>query len=143
MQNVNIMNLIKQFRRKIIPFNKKKVSSKKPLEEGIESKVILFIPFLKNLDQMDKIELLFESIYEGNLTKVKCVVSLGVSANSEDDFGFTPLMRAAAQGHQDISEYLISIGADPSVEIALLGTASDLAFRNKHFRLSRFLSQFE
>src|SRR5262245_33449053 len=49
---------------------------------------------------------------EERLQVVKLFVQLGADVNRADDYGITPLMAAANDGHPKIIQYLIDVGAD-------------------------------
>ena len=48
---------------------------------------------------------------EGNLERVKFLISKGAKVNARDKKGFTPLHWAVGKGHTEIAELLISKGA--------------------------------
>ena len=56
--------------------------------------------------------LLHEALREGNIEAVKQAIADGVDVNAKDDYGVTPMYRAAYIGHKEIANLLISKGAD-------------------------------
>ena len=50
--------------------------------------------------------------YEENIEAVKKTLADGADVNAKDDNGLTPLHWAAGIGHKEVSEYLITMGAD-------------------------------
>ena len=50
--------------------------------------------------------------YEENIEAVKKTLADGADVNAKDDNGWTPLHWAAVIGHKEVSEYLITMGAD-------------------------------
>ena len=50
--------------------------------------------------------------YEENIEAVKKTLADGADVNAKDDNGWTPLRWAAGIGHKEVSEYLITMGAD-------------------------------
>jgi ankyrin repeat protein len=53
---------------------------------------------------------------EGNIEAVIQHLANGVDANVKNDFGFTPLLKAAQFGRREVAELLIAKGADVSVK---------------------------
>jgi len=49
---------------------------------------------------------------EGNIEAVKQHLDAGTDVNAKNEFGLTPLHRAASRGHKEIAELLIAKGAD-------------------------------
>ncbi len=54
------------------------------------------------------------AVYDGDVAKVKELLSEGLDVNSRDGFGRTPLMLAVHQNHGEIAKLLIDNGADPN-----------------------------
>jgi ankyrin repeat protein len=60
-----------------------------------------------------------DSAYKGNIEVVKQHIAAGADVNAKnDDWGTTPLYRAAIQGHKEIVELLITKGADVNAKIS-------------------------
>ena len=53
-----------------------------------------------------------EAAKKGSLEKVKAFLANGEKVDVKDKYGMTPLYHAAAKGHKDVCEFLISQGAD-------------------------------
>jgi ankyrin repeat protein len=53
-----------------------------------------------------------EAAKKGSLEKVKAFLANGEKVDGKDKHGMTPLYHAAAKGHKDVCEFLISQGAD-------------------------------
>jgi ankyrin repeat protein len=53
---------------------------------------------------------------EGNTTRVRNLVARGAQVNSGDEDGITPLMLAAAAGHEETVRELIRLGADVNIK---------------------------
>jgi ankyrin repeat protein/beta-lactamase regulating signal transducer with metallopeptidase domain len=79
------------------------------------------------IDKGTDVSGIYLTAYQGDLQKMKSLVVNGVSQNTRDETGFTPLHAAAAGGHKDIVEYLISQGADVNAEAAPGWTALSYA----------------
>ena len=57
-----------------------------------------------------------EAAAEGNIEAVIQHLANGVDVNVKNDFGFTPLLKAAQFGRREVAELLIAKGADVSVK---------------------------
>ena len=55
---------------------------------------------------------LLDAAEKGNIEAVKKTLADGADVNAKDDNGWTPLHWAALSGHKEVSEYLITMGAD-------------------------------
>jgi len=56
---------------------------------------------------------LAEAATKGNLSRVRILVEKdNADTNSQDDFGWTPLMHAVSEGHTYVVKYLLTHGAD-------------------------------
>jgi ankyrin repeat protein len=58
----------------------------------------------------------------GTIEAVKQYLAAGEDVNAKDEFGFTPLLHAAARGHKEIVELLIAEGADVNAKDDVSGT---------------------
>jgi len=67
--------------------------------------------------------------YEGNLEFVEFCMLQGFSPNLVNDNGITPLMVSAWKGRENIVNYLLKSGADPTVQDPQGNTALDYAVR--------------
>lgn len=78
---------------------------------------------------------------------IKPILAAGVSINFRDANGWSALHWAAFSGREDTVALLVSLGADsgaltdPSPELPLGKTASDLAYGNGHRGISGFLAE--
>ncbi|KFK28113.1 hypothetical protein AALP_AA8G474400 [Arabis alpina] len=78
---------------------------------------------------------------------IKPILAAGVSINFRDANGWSALHWAAFNGREDTVAVLVSLGADagaltdPSPELPLGKTASDLAYGNGHRGISGFLAE--
>jgi len=69
---------------------------------------------IERVQQAKLKESLFEAVTKGDIEQVKKLISEGADVNAENSriYNRTPLHIAAYEGHKDIAELLISIGAD-------------------------------
>jgi ankyrin repeat protein len=81
-----------------------------------------------------KIHSLFDAIQAGNYSQVQLLVRIGTSVNSVNDRGQTPLAVARAAGHQNIIEFLISVGAKLQPDSSP-SPLPDTAVRNREFQV--------
>ena len=58
------------------------------------------------------IERFTTAAFDGDVSKVKEMLDVGVPADSEDEFGWAALERAAWKNRTDVTELLLSRGAD-------------------------------
>lgn len=77
---------------------------------------------------------LLEASKAGIEETVKILLTRGADVNTQDYYGFTPLMKAARSGHSELVETLIRAGADPKAKNMIGKTAWDLAGLNKEVR---------
>jgi ankyrin repeat protein/beta-lactamase regulating signal transducer with metallopeptidase domain len=66
--------------------------------------------------------------YAGDLAKVKGYIEKGISVNTQDGFGLTPLHAAAAARRKEVAEYLISAGASVNAASAADGLGTPLHY---------------
>lgn len=75
-------------------------------------------------------EYLINAVKDGNWDKIKFAIEgLKISPNVKDEYGGTPLMYAAMNGSQRVSEYLIDNGANLNQEVTFLSVRD----RNKKY----------
>ena len=55
---------------------------------------------------------LFSAVTEGDVEKVKKLISEGVDVDIRNSIGQTPLLMASSRGYDEMAEFLISRGAD-------------------------------
>jgi ankyrin repeat protein len=85
-------------------------------------------------------ELLCQAAKEGDIEKVKTLISKGAYVNIRDLRGCTPLSEAAEQGHLNIVKLLVAKGADVNAENTWRhGTPLYLAARKGNKNLVQFL----
>lgn len=58
---------------------------------------------------------------------------------NDPDWGFTPLMLAAANGHEEMCAMILSYGADAFIKSGLGRTARDMAAANGHDAVAKLL----
>uniref|UniRef100_A0A672FE66 Uncharacterized protein n=1 Tax=Salarias fasciatus TaxID=181472 RepID=A0A672FE66_SALFA len=59
---------------------------------------------------------LHEAVLSGNLDCVKLLVQHGADIHQRDEEGWTPLHMACSDGFPHIARFLLSLGADPTLE---------------------------
>ncbi len=88
-----------------------------------------------------KMNKLFVAIRLGKLKKVKKFLDEGYKVEYKDEWGFTPLMIAAENGHYDIVDLLIDNGADINAKNSNGQTALSLAKKKWHVDIMRLLTE--
>jgi ankyrin repeat protein len=58
---------------------------------------------------------IFETAYQGNIDRMRRLLSSGADINSYSNEGFTPLMEACSGGHLNMVQFLVENGADPNL----------------------------
>lgn len=78
--------------------------------------------------------------YQGHDRIVRYLIERGARVNGDAQDGViyvnTPLMMAAIQGHMDTALWLLRAGADPRIRIYLGSTATELAQKYNHQKLT-------
>ena len=64
------------------------------------------------LGGMEQFDNIWVASTEGNVNKVTTFLESGVSINSQDEYGFSPMHASASYGHVALLEYLLTNGAD-------------------------------
>jgi hypothetical protein len=82
---------------------------------------------------------LITAAYNGNPARVVQLVGRGANVNARDDYGYTPLMWAAQQGHHLTSETLLKKGADVNAQDKQGHTALLIATVKGHEKVVRVL----
>lgn len=90
-------------------------------------------------DAADDAVALWYASAQGELARIKQLVSRGTLVNVADYDGRTALHLAAANGHPDIVEYLLNLGADRGAKDRFGATALDEAERLGHPECATFL----
>ncbi len=70
---------------------------------------------------------LVEAADQGDVARLRMILSAGADVNAPDAQGMTLLMRAASQGHLEAVFVLLDFGADPAMKDAQGKTAADHA----------------
>ena len=70
---------------------------------------------------------LVEAADQGDLARLRAILSAGADVNAPDAMGMTLLMRAANRGHIEAVFVLLDFGADPAMKDAQSKTAADHA----------------
>jgi len=83
------------------------------------------------------------AVAKNDLNLVKKISSLGVDINAKNKEGMTALHRAAMLGRNDeILRYLLTVGADKSIETSFGETAYDLASENEQLKKENISADF-
>ena len=77
----------------------------------------------------------------GNLTRVKEIVTFGIDVNARSNSGATALMYAARNNHLPVVECLLSAGADINASSTKGSTATTIAKKSGHSELVVYLEQ--
>lgn len=84
---------------------------------------------------------LFSASARGDLDLVKELVSLGADVNALSPNGFTPLHRAAQNGHHEIVKILLEHGANPEIAATDNNKPATLARAKGHLQIADLLSK--
>ena len=71
--------------------------------------------------------LLHSAAKSENPKVLKCILSLGLDINQQDNYGFTPLMHAVQNNNNKMVEILLEYGADTRIKTTNRKTAIDYA----------------
>jgi hypothetical protein len=83
---------------------------------------------------------LLDAVYDRDLEKVQRLIADGADVKERDDFGFTPLLRAARFGHIPIMHWLLTEGGSSVAEQCVNGySALLLAAPGGHFSAMQWL----
>ncbi len=87
-----------------------------------------------------KAEHLHQAAADGEIERVKLLISEGADVNVKNDEGLTPLHWAAREGHKEIVELLLAHDADVNIGDANSNrTAAEYAMRSKHTEIVQLL----
>lgn len=75
---------------------------------------------------------LFQASAKGDLATAKNLVEQGANINARSSEGYTPLHRAAQNGHREMVKYLLSMDADIDTQSENGDTPEGLAEENGH-----------
>ncbi len=81
----------------------------------------------------------FVAVAEGNVARVRSILSSGVDANATDRFGRTALEYACQAGHAEVVKLLLAKGADPNAPSSHGSTPLLLAAGNGHVAVVKAL----
>jgi len=87
----------------------------------------------------DRDRALLEAARRGDAARVEALLREGANVNAATAGGLTPLIEAAATGRTEVARALIEAGADPDARHRELGTALDVALRNRRGALVEVL----
>ena len=76
---------------------------------------------------------------QGDLTKVKLLITAGVDVNGKDERGSNALIEASWAGRQDVVSYLLDNGADVNSDSSKKFTALSAAIGRKHEAIALLL----
>jgi ankyrin repeat protein len=87
-----------------------------------------------------KVEHLHQAAADGEIERVKLLISEGADVNVKNDEGLTPLHCAAREGHKEIVELLLAHGADVNIGDAEYNrTAAEFAMKSNHTDIVQLL----
>jgi CubicO group peptidase (beta-lactamase class C family) len=84
---------------------------------------------LENYSAKSKEDSLVFSAWDGNLYRVKELVSDGVDINAKVGYGLTTLHCAMLRGNKTLHEWLIENGADPNIKMPERNQIADMIFK--------------
>jgi uncharacterized protein len=121
---VVIYLVAKWFRRQTLPSDKKarEDEEKKIADEGLTEMMVCAA--------------------NGDLVRIRELVSYGVNVNDRSASGTTALMYAARNNQLAVVEFLLSSGADRSKKTDKNSTALDIAKKHGHYEVAAFLEKY-
>ncbi|MEE9580389.1 MAG: ankyrin repeat domain-containing protein, partial [Nitrosomonadaceae bacterium] len=94
----------------------------------------------KMLTQVETLELLPEVAANGEIERVKLLISEGADVNVKNNEGLTPLHCAAREGHKEVVELLLAQDADVNIgDAGLNRTATEFAMKSNHTDIVQLL----
>jgi ankyrin repeat protein len=78
----------------------------------------------------------------GDLVRIRELVSYGVNVDDRSASGTTALMYAARNNHLAVVEFLLSSGADKFKKTDKNSTASDIARKHGHLEIAAFMEKY-
>lgn len=94
----------------------------------------------KMLIQVEAMELLPEVAANGEIERVKLLISEGAEVNVKNNEGLTPLHCAVREGHKEVVELLLAHDADVNIgDAGLNRTAAEFAMRSHHTDIVQLL----
>jgi ankyrin repeat protein len=95
---------------------------------------------LAQVEAQAKEEYLCPAAANGEIERVKLLISEDADVNVKDSYGLTPLHYAAREGHKEIVELLLEHGADVNIsEANFNNTAAEFAMTNNHTDIVQLL----
>ena len=108
------------------------VSHYSAIDEAQRNTIAKAINQARKKKENERVAAMCTAAHEGNLAELKALLAGGdVSINAADYDQRTPFHLAASEGHMHVVEWLIEIGADPSVADRYGGTPMADAIRHK------------
>ena len=97
-------------------------------------------PALQNmLARVEALEALHAAAADGEIERVKSLISEGADINAKNGDGWTPLQYAASRGHKEIVELLLVHDADVNIGGEKNMTAAEYAMKNNHTEIFQLL----
>ncbi|KAI6196557.1 hypothetical protein M3Y94_01123800 [Aphelenchoides besseyi] len=114
--------------------------TKSAVRKRVKSKTVPQLKRSQLFDERDE-RLFFKAAATNDVNAVIKYLKSGLSPNLVDQFGWTPLMCASAEGSLDTVEILLMYGADLSVEVKGV-TAELLAAKNKKYEVCELFRKY-
>ena len=94
----------------------------------------------KMLAQVQAHAAIHQAVADGEIERVKLLISEGADVNAKDENGLTPLHHAGREGHKEIVELLLTHGADVNIGGADYNrTAAEFAMWSNHTEIVQLL----
>lgn len=111
----------------------------------------LLVAFLMMKSQGEGVTPLMRAAKSGNADEIRRQINAGAEVDKQSRYGWTALMFATWQGHEDIVKALLEVGADPNIASGTVPSAFETvgghpsssalqeAIRNRHFGIAKTL----